>query len=56
MYIVHVHVYIPITDCVSVLLVGSGDLRHLLYTLAQASNHTSKPIHVCCGYLFKGTS
>ena len=51
---VHMTFYMPtflFTDCINMLLVGSGDLRHLLNTLAQASSHTSKPIHVCCGYL-----
>ena len=37
----------PVSDCVNVLLVGCGDLRHVLKTMALASRHTSKPVHVC---------
>ena len=33
-------------DHLNILLVGSGDLRHVLTSLANASHHTSKPIHV----------
>ena len=34
------------TDHINILLVGSGDLRHVLTTLANASGHTSRPLHV----------
>lgn len=38
---------ILLLDHVNVLLVGSGDLRHVIMTVALASRHTSKPLHVC---------
>ena len=34
------------TDFVNILLVGCGDLRHVLTTLAKAHKHSDKPIHV----------
>jgi len=41
----HTHTHTN-TDYANVLLVGSGDLRHVLTTLANASHHTSRPLHV----------
>ena len=36
-------------DRVNILLVGSGDLRHVLMTLAHATTqHPSKSVHVSC--------
>ena len=46
----HYHHYLALlytcVDHVNVLLVGSGDLRHMLTTVAHASSHTHKPVHV----------
>jgi len=38
--------YVVFVDVVNVLLVGAGDLRHILRTVTNNHKHTSKPLHV----------
>ena len=55
-YDLHNYMFASLLHCpldhINVLLVGSGDLRHVLATVALAFNSSSKPIHVRCVTLF----